>query len=61
MQNLAIAAGIVLGASVPAHAADPFEPTASERATVDTCLKRTADDGIKRPECIRLISDPCID
>ena len=56
MQNLA--AGIVLGASVPAHAADPFEPTASERATVDTCLKRTGDDGILKQaaECIGLIA-----
>lgn len=58
MQNLAIAAGIGLGASVPAHAADPFEPTASERATVDTCLKRTGDDGILKQaaECIGLIA-----
>ena len=63
MQRLAIAVGIVLVASAPAYAEDPFEPKPAERAKIDTCLKRTADDGVLKQaaQCIGLVSDPCTD
>ena len=63
MQRSAVALGLVLIASVPACAEDPFEPKPAERATIDKCLKRTADDDVfkQADQCIGLISDPCID
>ena len=63
MQRSAVALGLVLIASAPACAEDPFEPNAAERATIDKCLKRTADDDVfkQADQCIGLISDPCID
>jgi uncharacterized protein YecT (DUF1311 family) len=47
----------------PAYAADPFQPTAAERATIDKCLKRVADEPVlkRASECIGLIADPCAD
>ena len=63
MKRTAIALWLVLIASAPAFAEDPFAPTAAERATIDKCLTRTADDGVLKQasQCIGLISDPCID
>jgi len=63
MQRSAVALGVVLIASAPACAEVPFEPKAAESATIDKCLKRTADDDVfkQADQCIGLISDPCID
>ncbi len=61
--RLGLTVGIALMVVAPAGAEDPYEPTASERATIDKCLKRTADDDVfkQASQCIGLISDPCID
>jgi uncharacterized protein YecT (DUF1311 family) len=63
MKRIATALGILLLASSPGRADDPFEPTASERGTIDKCLKRTANESVLKQAstCIGLISDPCID
>jgi uncharacterized protein YecT (DUF1311 family) len=63
MKRIATALGILLLASSPGRADDPFEPTASERGTIDKCLKRTANEAVLKQAstCIGLISDPCID
>ena len=63
MKRIALAFGLVLIASAPACAEDPFEPKAAERAEIDACLKRTADDEMfkQAAQCIGLVSDPCID
>ena len=63
MKRSATALGILLIASSPGLAEDPFQPTASERATIDKCLKRTAEDGVLKQAAARvgLISDPCIE
>lgn len=63
MPRIANAFGILVLASGAARAEDPFDPTAAERATIENCLKRTADDSVLKQasQCIGLISDPCID
>jgi uncharacterized protein YecT (DUF1311 family) len=63
MKRRATALGILLIASSPGLAEDPFQPTASERGAIDKCLKRTAEDDVlkKSAACVGLISDPCID
>jgi uncharacterized protein YecT (DUF1311 family) len=63
MRLSATALGILLLASSPSLAEDPFQPTDSERATIDNCLKRTEDEAVLKQasECIGLIADPCAD
>ena len=63
MKRIAMALGILLLASLPGRADDPFQPTASERGAIDKCLKRTANEEVlkRASTCIGLISDPCID
>ena len=63
MLRIAIAIGLLLMLPVAAPAGDPFEPTAAERATIDKCLKRAAEEAVLKQAstCIGLISDPCID
>jgi uncharacterized protein YecT (DUF1311 family) len=63
MRRVATALAILLFASSPGLAEDPFQPTASERATIDNCLKRTEDEAVLKQasECIGLIADPCAD
>jgi uncharacterized protein YecT (DUF1311 family) len=63
MKRSATALGILLIASSPGLAEDPFQPTAAERGAIDKCLRRSAnDDALKiAAACVGLISDPCID
>lgn len=63
MKRSATALGILLIASSPSLAEDPFQPTAAERGAIDKCLKRTAEEDVlkKAAACVGLISDPCID
>jgi uncharacterized protein YecT (DUF1311 family) len=63
MRRGATALGILLLASSPGVAEDPFQPTDSERATIDNCLKRTEDEAVLKQAsaCIGLIADPCAD
>jgi uncharacterized protein YecT (DUF1311 family) len=63
MKRIATALGILFAASSPVLADDPFQPTASERATIDKCMKHNAnEDALKTAAaCVGLISDPCID
>jgi uncharacterized protein YecT (DUF1311 family) len=57
------ALGFLLLASLSARAADPFQPTAAERATIDKCLKRVANEAVlkRAAECVGLVADPCSD
>ena len=63
MKRSATALGILLIASSPGFAEDPFQPTAAERGAIDKCLKRTPDEDVLKTAavCVGLISDPCID
>src|SRR5262249_40033663 len=62
MKRIATALGLLLIASSPSLAEDPFQPTAPERATIDKCLKHNAnEDALKTAAaCVGLISAPCI-
>lgn len=58
-----VALGVLLIASSPGLAEDPFEPTARERAAIDSCLKHNAKQDVlkKAAACVGTISDPCQD